>query len=62
MYSAKTGQFHHIYTLKLEDKKATRLTAGVFNDIEPDVTSRLRPSTAGKQPPETTAVKRAKGN
>ncbi len=39
MYSGKTGRFYQIYTLKLEDKKATRLTAGESNDIEPDVIS-----------------------
>jgi len=47
VYSAKTGQFHHIYTLKLEDKNAVRLTTGEYNDIEPDVATRLRPSTTG---------------
>jgi len=47
-YSAETGQFHHIYTMKLEDNKPTQLSAGEFNDIEPDVTSRLLPSTAGR--------------
>jgi len=47
MYSAKAGQYHHIYTMKLEDKKATQLPFGEFNDIEPDVTNRLRPSTSG---------------
>lgn len=42
-------------TVNLEDKKATRLTAGGFNDIEPDVTNRVQASTAGKHPPEAIA-------
>lgn len=50
VYSAKAGKFYQIYTLRLEDSSISRLTAGEFNDIEPDVRGRSRPipPVAGK--------------
>jgi len=47
-YSARGRHFHHIYCISLEDNEPTQLTTGEFNDIEPDVMSRLLPSTAGR--------------
>lgn len=52
LYSAKVGQFFHIYALKRKDKDARQLTAGEFNDIEPHVISAI-PAKHPAQPQES---------